>query len=272
MSYSQWNRPLLALLALGAVIPLAASIANGQEKMHEAANPTYLPGAAFFAVLLALCHLFAPNIRRALDKREALVGSFGGGMAIGYVFVHLLPELDTGHALLGEMIFLIALAGFVAYYGFETLIHVRPAGSSAPGARPSDFYLQLTLLWVYNWLIVYSLPAQHLKSGWSAVPIALALCIHLLHKDYQLGRQYPQLLNDRGRYILALAPITGWLTALMARSHDEAIDHIFVALLAGSVLYGVFREELPGHEASRFPAFALGVLVFLAVALVAGLA
>ena len=270
MRYTSQNRLFLAVFMLAAASSLAASFVYAQERAQEAAAQPYLPGAAVFAAILALCHMFAPQIRRALEKREALVGSFGGGMAIGYVFVHLLPELDAGHPFLGERIFLIALAGFVIYYGLHELSYVRSSGESQRITPLSAFYLKLVPIWVFNWLIVYGLPEQHMQSGIGAVPITLALSLHLIHKDYLLGRAYPGPFGTWGRFVLALAPLAGWVTAFVARSNQEAINDILVALLAGSVLYSVFKEELPVHVESRFPAFVLGVIVFLIVVLIAG--
>lgn len=267
-----WSWVLLGLLALGVAQMLPLLLSYAHEHAQEASNPPYLPGAGLAALILASCHVFAPQIRQALQKREGFVASFGGGLAIAYVFLHLLPELEAGHALLGRIIFLVALASFIFLYGLEDFISARLRAKSERTMLPWAFTLQLLVLWVYNWLIVYSLPEQYLKSGMmGAVPIALAFVLHLIHKDYNLGAEYPRPFDAWGRFVLALAPITGWITALVARSHEEAIIDIFVALLAGATLYSVFKEELPAHGKSRFSFFLLGAILFLAVALIAGL-
>lgn len=192
-------------------------------------------------------------------------------MAIGYVFVHLLPELKEGHPWLGERIFVLALAGFVIFYGLHELTHGRSKGEAQRVAPRLGFYLNLIPIWLFNWLVVYGVPVQHMHRGLAAVPMAVALWLHFIHKDYLLWREYPGPFDKWGRYVLALAPVVGWVTAFGARSNQEAINDIFVALLAGSVLYSVFREELPEHVESRFPSFLLGVVVFLAAVLIAGL-
>ena len=275
MSPSPRNRLLFAVFVLAVVASLPALSLYAQERAQATSNPPYqppyLPGVAIFATILALCHVFAPQIRRVLEKKEEFVGSFGGGMAIGYVFVHLLPELEAGHPFLGKAIFLMALAGFVIFYGVHELSYVRSGGESQRVAPLSGFYLKLIPLWVFNWLIVYALPVHYLQSGVRVVPIGLALLLHLIHKDYLLVREYPRPFGTWGRFVLALAPLAGWVTALVARSNQEAINDILVALLAGTVLYSVFREELPEHVSSRFPSFIAGVIVFLIVVLIAGL-
>ena len=89
----------------------------------------YLPGTLIFSLIIAACHIFAPQLFRLLKKREAFVGSFGGGMAVAYVFVVLLPELDKGHELLGRFIFFLALISFILFYGLQELVTRRRAKS-----------------------------------------------------------------------------------------------------------------------------------------------
>ena len=102
-------------------------------------------GALVIAVVLALLHLAAPRIRRLPFVPERATGSFAGGLAVAYVFLHLLPEIAEGNESIGEAlsrvvqptplldlgIFLVALAGFAAFYGLERLADRR----TASGAR-----------------------------------------------------------------------------------------------------------------------------------------
>jgi hypothetical protein len=53
-------------------------------------------GALLIALLLAGLHLSAPAIRRLPLVPEAATGSFAGGLAVSYVFLHVLPELAEG--------------------------------------------------------------------------------------------------------------------------------------------------------------------------------
>jgi hypothetical protein len=51
-------------------------------------------------LLLAGLRLSAPAIRRLPLVPEAATGSFAGGLAVSYVFLHLLPELAEGNGLI----------------------------------------------------------------------------------------------------------------------------------------------------------------------------
>ena len=68
--------------------------------------------------------------------------------------------------------------------------------------------------------------------------------------------------------MLALAPIAGWATAVVTTKNDAAINGVFVALLTGTLLYNIFKEELPDQGQSRFWWFIAGVVIFVASAVV----
>jgi drug/metabolite transporter (DMT)-like permease len=91
--------------------------------------------ALLSALFLSVLHLLAPRIRKLPLVPEHVTASFAGGIAVAYVFLHLLPELAEGNERVGELldeqgprspllgleIFLVALVGFTVFYGLERL-------------------------------------------------------------------------------------------------------------------------------------------------------
>lgn len=91
--------------------------------------------ALIATVVLARLDLVAPRIRRIPFMPEAATGSFGGGLAVAYVFLHLLPDIADGNENVGEAladvvhptplldlsIFAVALFGLTLFYGLERL-------------------------------------------------------------------------------------------------------------------------------------------------------
>lgn len=227
-------------------------------------HPFY-PGIAIFALVLAATHLMAPTIRRLLSRIDFFIRPAGGGLAIGYVFYHLLPELDRANEYLGRRIFMVALLSFMTYYGLTSLL-ARRQFATAGKDTPHLFQLKLAQLCIYNWLIVYGIPGEVAESHARAVFIAVALGRHLLQTDYNLGLEHPEPLDRYGRYVLALAPIAGWLTVVVQQQTSEATNDVFVALLAGALLYNIFSEELPEPGKGGFVWFAGGAIFFVAFA------
>ncbi len=111
-----------------------------------------LLGALVVSLLLAALHLAAPRIRRLPFVPEDVTGSFAGGLAVAYVFLHLLPELAEGNEAIGEAlsdvveptplldlgIFLVALAGSPPSTDWNVWPGCTPPAARVDGSRPGS--------------------------------------------------------------------------------------------------------------------------------------
>jgi hypothetical protein len=238
-------------------------------------------GALVIAIVLAVLHLAAPRIRKLPFVPESATGSFAGGLAVAYVFLHLLPEIAAGNEAVGEAlsdvieptplfdlgIFLVALTGFTAFYGLERLA-ARPAppGRSAdqhPGA--GAYWLHLGSFMIYNALITYTM-ALRLRTGvLFAVLFTIAMGLHFILTDRGLEERYPQRFRRSGRIALAAALVLGWLLAAVAAPTSTLVVALLTALLGGSILLNVFKEEIPTNRNSSFGWFTIGLIIFAAL-------
>jgi|GEM_PF-1174924 len=213
------------------------------------------------AVAIGVLHLLATQIRPLLSGRAQMINSFAGGMAVTYVFGQLLPELREGHEVVGELIYLVVLLGFVVYYGLETHIS-RSQSRAGDDARHSSFLLSLGSYWLYNWLIVFGLPDGPSVSAIHVSLMTIAIGLHLLHSDYDIGSEYPEMFHRWGRFVVACAPLVGLLCRFSFRPDGELFKDILTAVLAGSVVYSVFKKELPNPKLSSFRWFFVGIVVY----------
>jgi uncharacterized membrane protein YidH (DUF202 family) len=234
-------------------------------------------GALAIAVFLALAHLLVPHVRRLPFVPERAMASFAGGVAVSYVFLHLLPELAEGNEsvakalkqhveptpLLDLGIFLVGLMGLLVFYGLE-----RIAVSSTNEQRdPSGgvFALHLGSFCVYNAIITYTMPLR-LRTGVAfALLFAAAMALHFLLVDRSLRERFPLRFTSRGRFILAGALIVGWIAAVLAAPTSVLVVSIITAFLGGSVVFNVFKEELPSDRGSSFMWFAAGLGVYAVI-------
>lgn len=233
-------------------------------------------GAFLITLFLIGLHAAAPRIRRLPLVPETATGSFAGGLAVAYVFLHLLPELAAGNEAIGDalgdaveptplldlVIFLVALAGFAAFYGLERLAR-RGAAAATGGREPVGIYrLHLGSFMVYNGLITYTM-ALRLRTGMAfAVLFAVAMALHFVLSDRSLEEHYPRRFPRSGRPLLATALLAGWgLDALFAPTSTVAVA-LLTALLGGSVLLNVFKEELPPTGRSSYRWFVVGLVLY----------
>ncbi|MFC4357123.1 hypothetical protein ACFO0N_04060 [Halobium salinum] len=259
------------------------------------------PPALFLAaaVALALVHLFAGRLT-VLDRipRSGWL-SFGGGISVAYVFVHLLPEVEAGGehvaewlplAFLEHHVYLVALAGFVAFYGLERMA-VRSGGSrgdpdgDTAGGRggPGDesegdgvggaeeaekstgvFWIHIASFTVYNFLIGYTL--HHRSDAASLALFTVAMGLHFVVNDDSLREHHRHRYHEVGRWLVSVAVVAGTALAFVYPL-DDALFATVLAFLAGGIVLNVIKEEIPEERQSRFSAFAVGAAAYTAVLL-----
>ena len=234
--------------------------------------------AAFLmVVLLALTHVFNDRLRFLARSSGRYWLSFGGGIAVGYVCVHLLPDIADARAgfrhepgmrgLLAEYLFLLMMLGLVVYYGIDLLeSRFTVASEHMATARRSrrNVMLHASGYAVYNFLIGYlvtNLPRPGM------VPLLLITGVMLLHfigLDYHF-RHMERTFYDRWlRWIFSLSLLLGGL--LGTWFHISAFAKaIAFAMLSGAILINTIQEELPVDEKASFTAFSLGVAVMTAM-------
>jgi hypothetical protein len=249
-------------------------------------------GALVLAVLLAGLHLAAPRLRKLPLIPERATGSFAGGLAVAYVFLHLLPEIAEGNEAIGELlsdvieptplvelgIFLVALAGFTIFYALERLAdeHAetpevdRSRASAAPAAV---YWLHVGSFMVYNALITYTMPLR-LRTGVAfGILFAIAMGLHFVLTDRGLEEHYPRRFGMAGRLGLAAALLVGWAAAAVFAPTSALLVALLTALLGGSILLNVFKEEIPSNRESSLPWFLVGLGLYAGLlALVTALA
>ena len=169
-------------------------------------------GALVIAIVLAALHVAAPRIRRLPFVPERATASFAGGLAVAYVFLHLLPEIAEGNESIGEAlsrvvdptplldlgIFIVALAGFAAFYGLERLADRQQESADRPRVPGGVYRLHLGSFVIYNALITYTM-ALRLRTGIAfAVLFTVAMGLHFVLTDRSLGGALPEAVRPNG--------------------------------------------------------------------------
>lgn len=226
------------------------------------------------ALAFAFSHLFAGELRFLEGVPRSRWLSVAGGVSVAYVFLHLLPELNEGQraleahlAFVEHRAYLVALLGLTVFYGLErAALASRQEGKGGEDAANSGvFWLHVVSYSLYNALIGYLLLHRE-EAGllWYSVAIGL----HFVVTDFGLREHHKRRYHTTGRWLLAAAVLAGWGLGLASDVSDAVITGL-LAFLAGGVVLNVLKEELPEERRSRFWAFALGVLGYAALLLLA---
>ncbi len=208
--------------------------------------------------------------------------SAGGGVSVAYVFLHLLPELSAGQDVLArefgklfgfieQHIYLIALGGLAMFYGLERLAKAsRRQNKSAEQEDKTSavvFWIHVTSFAVYNFLIGYLLLHLETTTLRALTFFAVAMALHFVANDFALAEDHKERYHGVGRWILAVAVLTGWMAGSMTDISESTIA-IITAFLAGGVVLNVLKEELPEERQSRFSAFVLGASGYAALLII----
>ncbi|WP_455448970.1 hypothetical protein [Natrinema thermotolerans] len=229
--------------------------------------------APALAVALALVHLFAGRLSVGGRIPRSRWLSLAGGVSVAYVFVHLLPEIGAAATTLGargaatgeSAGYLIALIGFVAFYGLEQFARRSNLDPGPDGDRSGTavFWIHVGSFAVYN-AIVGALLLDPELGG--LFPFFVAMALHFLVTDDGLRDHHGPTYRHRGRWVLSAAVLVGVVVGYALEDTDLLVS-VFVPFLAGGIVLNVIKEELPSDRESRFPAFAIGAAGYAALLL-----
>lgn len=239
------------------------------------------PLAFVLAAALGGVHLFAGKLRFLDRIPRSRWLSFGSGISVAYVFVHLLPELAAGQEVLEKAaipfltaveshVWLMALLGLAVFYGLERAAkRSRRKDTSGPGEDRTGrevFWLHIGSFAIYNVLIGYLL-LHRPETGLSALLLFwFAMLLHFVVNDHGLREQHRGDYIGTGRWVLALAVMGGWVLGLAVEVGEAAVA-VLLAFLGGGVVLNVMKEELPEDRESSFASFAAGTAGYTALLL-----
>ena len=243
---------------------------------------TFQPLTTLF-MMFAFCavHIFIGKLTWLERTPRSRWLSFAGGVAVGYVFLHILPELGAHAAVFGAAIDLnenaaegwvysLSLLGLVLFYGLErALAQSRDERVQVEGTDRPDhtiFYLHIAASAVLIAVIAYLLNHREDTSVSGLSLYFLAMILHFTTADFGTRADHPELYDRRGRWILVAATVGGWALGVAVEVAEVVIGALF-AFVAGGVVLLVLKEELPEDRQSAFVPFLLGAVLYAALVL-----
>lgn len=223
---------------------------------------------------IALVHLLAGHLRFLSYKPRSRWLSAGGGIAVAYAFLHLLPELHGHHRILRQAnapafsivqhhAYMVALLGLCAFYGLEHWAKQSRAKNREPGdaTTPGVFWISVGAFTLYNALLVYLLAHEGVRDGHELALFTVAVAVHFAVNDHGLYEHHKHLYAYYGRWLLAGGAVLGGVAAHWLDLPDPVMAGM-MAFLIGAIVLNVLKEELPDDRESRFGAFTLGALAY----------
>lgn len=234
---------------------------------------TLIVALVFAAVYASASRLYPLQI-----KFQGRWLSLAAGVSVAYVFLDILPELSAHQQRLLESateelmfaerrIYIVALLGFVFFYGLQ---HMILTSSAKPHAGRSEntaaFWLETGGFALYSWLIGYLLVEVAEEGERSVGLYAAAMGLHLATVGHALVSEHGRVYDRWVGWILAASVLVGWLIASTWPMPHAAISRLF-AFVAGGVVMTSMQEELSGAGEGRFWWFLGGSGVYALILL-----
>lgn len=206
--------------------------------------------------------------------KEADFASFSAGVGAVYVFIHMLPQLSHGQHLLEEefpsinfigsqyTIYLIALAGFIFFYMFDTFLsHTRrlPTDEYRTSSELAFYWTNIIFISLYNMLIGYVVGSYTIDNVSYRIVYMIAYVIHFLTIKHGIYHVFPKKYENQGRYPIIVGLFIGYFIG-----HYFPVSQLTLslgeALLTGAMVLTVFKHELPNEQDSKTKAFTVGII------------
>lgn len=206
--------------------------------------------------------------------KEADFASFAAGVGSVYVFIHMLPQLAHGQHLLevafptiqfvGSQytIYLIALAGFLFFYMFDTfLAHTRrlPTDEYSTNSELAFYWTNVIFISLYNMLIGYFVGSYNVENVSYRIIYLIAYVIHFITIKHGIYHVFPKKYERQGKYPIIVGLFVGYFIG-----HYFPVSALVLsineALLTGAMILTVFKHELPNEQDSKMKAFTVGTL------------
>ncbi len=215
-------------------------------------------------LFLASVHIWSRHLRFLDAEPRSPWLTVAGGASLAYVFVRIFPELaekqpylataayDAGvSGFIEHHIYLVALFGFLFFYGLECFIKSVATDSDQTKVKPTlvHFWIHIGSFAAYNALVGYTI-VHRPHPGWEPlVLICIAMGLHFMTNDHSLRQIHLQSYRRIGRWVLAASIIIGWVLGIVSEV-SEPVLAVWFALIAGSTIVNSIKGEFP--DKSRF--------------------
>ena len=225
--------------------------------------------ALISVIIFSLVHMWAEKVRMWGILTQGRFLSIGGGVAIAYVFVDLLPKLGKSDLIIQKVLagffpyferhaFVMALLGFLLFFLVDR--------SPLKRINDKNFKLSMCAYALFNFLVGYAVVNKDNPEVQPLVLFTIAIALHYFTNDYSLCELHGEVYRKSGRWVLIASLFLGWLAGWTIHLSETAIA-LVSAFIGGGMIMNVTRHELPERNPNSVGAFLLSAAVYTNVLL-----
>jgi hypothetical protein len=223
-------------------------------------------------LIFVLVHLFANRVSEWGKLLHGRFLSIGGGVAIAYVFVDLLPKLGASEMIVKEAlegifpyferhVYVLSLIGFLLFF----LIDRR----KTLFGRSSTFWLSVSSYALFNFFVGYAVVDENDPEVQPLVLFTIAIALHYFTNDYALNKSHGRAYTPKVKWFLIACLFAGWLLGLWIELPPAAVA-LVGAFIGGGVIMNVMRHELPADNPNSLETFVIAAGAYSIILLTIG--
>ena len=231
------------------------------------------PVLSLFSLLIFVCvHMWAQKTQEFSKTLQSRLLSIGGGVAIAYVFIDLLPGLSESDVVVKKAlsgvfpyferhVYVMALAGFLLFFVVDrSEVFVQKQGA---------FWLSLASYGLFNFFVGYAVADKNNPEIQPLFLFTFAIALHYFTNDYALSKEHGDQYKRIGKWLLIICLFLGWLIGLWTKLPATAVA-LISAFIAGGVIMNVTRHELPEENPNSSRSFLLAAAFYTIILLAIG--
>ncbi len=229
-------------------------------------------GSAVVALLWATVFLYGrfvfPHHGHLLSRSNVI--SFGAGMSVAYVFVHMMPELhDVRRSFVAAAGMELPFEGMGTYFlsllGFLTFIALHQWRSRQRATAPHGQAMRMHVrgFAAYVWLMAYLLEnsLHEKRASFALAAYGFAIAFHFLAVDTALHEEYGKAYGTGNRRLLAAMSVVGWAMGIVLTLPHFAIA-LLVAFVSGAIVMNSTVMELEKQPHPHLAPMLAGGLLY----------
>ncbi len=215
-------------------------------------------------VVLFIINYFSDEFYIKEKIKRIQAKNFTAGLSLTYIFMHLLSKgvpKEGGN----ETFFAFVLVGFVIFNLIDS--HIFQAKSVAEKKKELKEEHTATFL-IYNFFVGASLWFFIKKDIIQAIIFFIPISLHNLLSAASLRELHYLVKNHKIiKFFLSISPILG-IVAVNFFAFPESFFRAIIGLVAGSLMYIVFRDIIARTRGKYIIYFVMGIITMLAFLMV----
>ena len=168
-------------------------------------------------LLLALAHVYNGLLFPRNREKQAIFESISAGVAVGYLFLRLLPKLaeaqpvllsatDTGlYGFLEHHAYLVALIGFLFYFASDQTVQIAEKLDKErriSGVHKTIIYVHASMFSGYCFLVGYLIAEIQANNYAQLFLTGLVMTLHFIAVDYGIRHRFTDYYNYWLKWLL----------------------------------------------------------------------